>query len=227
MLTLIIFICFVISVTGAIYYAINGKDGRTSCLFVLSWVLMTVFCARLFGCSPFGSYEWEHNTECCHIRTFINNVSQNSKDYEITVNSNSTRIDARESTIYIKEKSTGNTHKIYINDTISNSWIEWTLNDELVFKNGYLKDGTEVWKFVDGKISSECINNNIIALLNELAKNHGTFNVVSKKNGLGDTSLLKPGAQDDTKTLEIVAPQNTTITGTVEKDGKVIYNETI
>lgn len=188
---------------------------------------MFVFFGRLFACSPFGGYAWEHNTECRHIRDFIDNVSQNSKDYEMIVNSNSTRIDARESTIYIKEKSTGNTHKIYINDTISNSWVEWTLNDELVFKNGYLKDGTEVWKFVDGKISSECINNNIIASLNELAKNHATFNVVSKKNGLGNTSLLKPGAQDDTKTLEIIAPQNTTIIGTVEKDGKVIYNETI
>ena len=96
--------------------------------------------------------------------------------------------------------------------------MEWYLDNTLLFQNGKI-DGDEFKYFSDSNYTNEAINEKIYEELNVLYLEWQK--AIAPKEG----AFLLNQEPNDSKTLEITAPKNTTITGTVTEQGQTIHTE--
>lgn len=224
MLTFFLAIIFVVTISAYIILATEGSSKFTlkqhlSFLFFISLVFIG-FILRLCAYSPTADKLWESpNSKAYIIRQQLEYFVQNPKEIKVISNSaeQGTKIK-----IDIIENKTGTIHNIWINDGLGNSWIHWYVNGQLAFHNGYLTAGVKGSKYVyylsDSNYTNEALNDKIIDLFLIIIKNsHSTA---------ADINLFN-SYKARTKTLEVTAPANTTITGTVAEQGQIIYTETL
>ena len=164
--------------------------------------------------------EWKENDKCKQVEIFQISLKDNLTDIktfrkEIDSNQNGQRVAFD---ISFNNKN----HKIYfIEDRYGDPvYMEWYLDNTLLFQNGTI-DGNEFKYFSDSNYTNEAINEKIYEELNVLYLEWQK--VIAPKEG----AFLLNQESKDSKTLEITAPRNTTITGTVTEQGQIIHKETL
>ena len=162
--------------------------------------------------------EWKENDKCKQVEIFQISLKDNLTDIktfckEIDSNQNGQRV--------VFDISFNNkNHKIYFTEDRYGDpvYMEWHLDNTLLFQNGKI-DGNEFKYFSDSNYTNEAINEKIYEELNVLYLEWQK--AIAPKEG----AFLLNQNPNDSKTLEITAPRNTTITGTVTEQGQTIHTE--
>ncbi|MBQ2982835.1 MAG: hypothetical protein IJD58_12010 [Lachnospiraceae bacterium] len=164
--------------------------------------------------------EWKENDKCKQVEIFQISLKDNLTDIktfckEIDSNQNGQRVAFD---ISFNNKN----HKIYFTEDRYGDpvYMEWHLDNTLLFQNGKI-DGNEFKYFSDSNYTNEAINEKIYEELNVLYLEWQK--AIAPKEG----AFLLNQEPNDSKTLEITAPRNTTITGTVTEQGQTIHTETL
>lgn len=182
-------------------------------------------CILLFFMKSCVSYahldsEWRENDKCKQVEIFQISLKDNLTDIKIFRKEIDTK-QGRERVAFdisFNNKS----HKVYFTEDKYGdpAYMEWHLDNTLLFQNGTI-DGNEFKYFSDSNYTNEAINKKIYEELNVLYLEWQK--VIAPKEG----AFLLNQEPKDSKTLEITAPKNTTITGTVTEQGQTIHTETI
>lgn len=224
MITFFLAIIFVIIISAYIILAeaVSSKftlKQHLSFLFFISLTFIGII-LRLCAYSPTADKLWDSpDSKAYIIRQQLEYFIQNPK--EIKVISNSAEQGSKIK-IDIIENKTGTIHNIWINDGVGNSWIHWYVNGQLAFHNGYLTTRVDDFKYVyylsDSNYTNEALNDKIIDLFLIIIKN--------SYSTAADINLFN-NHKAQIKTLEVTAPVNTIITGTVTEQGQIIHTETL
>ena len=165
--------------------------------------------------------EWKENDKCKQVEIFQISLRNNLTDIKMNRNE-SDIIHDRQRVVFDISFNNNKNHKIYFTedrygDTV---YMEWYLDNTLLFQNGTI-DGNEFKYFSDSNYTNEAINEKIYEELNVLYLEWQK--AIAPKEG----AFLLNQEPNDSKTLEITAPRNTTITGTVTEQGQIIHKETL
>lgn len=153
------------------------------------------------------------NSKAYIVRKQLEHFINNPQDIEINTNINSK---FSKGDIYITEKSSQIKHHIFFDNTPSNSWINWKINENIALQNGYISQREEVLYLAEGSHDCMVLNCKIIGLLEKVVESNKHTNIQFE---------LFTKEHISTKKLEIVAPKTMTIKGSVENNGKTIYSE--
>ena len=164
--------------------------------------------------------EWRENDKCKQVEIFQISLKDNLTD--VKMNRNESNIIHDRQRIVFDISFNGKNHKIYFTEDRYGdpAYMEWHLDNTLLFQNGTI-DGNEFKYFSDSNYTNEAINEKIYEELNVLYLEWQK--VIAPKEG----AFLLNQESKDSKTLEITAPRNTTITGTVTEQGQIIHKETL
>lgn len=164
--------------------------------------------------------EWKGNDKCKQVEIF--QISLKNKLSEVQMNCNESNINQNEQRIVFSISFNNKNHKIYFTEDRYGDlvYMEWYLDNTLLFQNGKI-NGNEFKYFSDSNYTNEAINEKIYEKLNEIYL--AWQKVIAQKEG----AFLLNQESNDFKTLEITAPKNTTITGTVTEQGQIIHTETL
>ena len=164
--------------------------------------------------------EWRENDKCKQVEIF--QISLKNKLSEVQMNCNESNINQDEQRIVFGISFNNKNHKIHFTKDRYRDpvYMEWYLDNTLLFQNGKI-NGNEFKYFSDSNYTNEAINEKIYEELNVLYLEWQK--VIAPKEG----AFLLNLEPDDSKTLEITAPRNTTITGTVTEQGQTIHTETL
>lgn len=155
----------------------------------------------------------DENSKAYIVRKHLEHFINNPRDIEINSNVNS---QFSKGDIYIIEKSSQIKHHIFFDNTPSNSWINWKINENIALQNGYISQREEVFYLAEGSRECMVLNCKIIDLLEKVVESNKHTNIQFE---------LFTKEHISTKKLEIVAPKTMTIKGSVENNGKTIYSE--
>lgn len=187
---------------------------------VLSFFLIAFTLFLMKGCVNHVNLdsEWRENDKCKQVEIFQISLRNNLTD--IKMNRNESDIIHDRQRIVFDISFNGKNHKIYFTEDRYGdpAYMEWHLDNTLLFQNGTI-DGNEFKYFSDSNYTNEAINEKIYEELNELYLEWQK--VIAPKEG----AFLLNQEPNDSKTLEITAPRNTTITGTVTEQGQTIHTE--
>ena len=147
------------------------------------------------------------------VRKQLEHFINNPQDIEINSNVNS---QFSKGDIYILEKSSQIKHHIFFDNTPSNSWVNWKINENIALQNGYISEEQEVLYLAESYHECMVLNCKIIGLLEKVVENNKHTNIHFE---------LFTKEHISTKKLEIVAPKTMTIKGSIENNGKTIYSE--
>lgn len=125
-------------------------------------------------------------------------------------------------TLKFVHRVTGDRHSIYINNNFRREYIHWYKNGKLVIRNG-IHNEQEYLAFHKDIHVCAVLNGFIFNKIENIVAVAERFKT---SQNLGDVSLLTD-TQPTTKTLEITAPTNTTITGTIIEQGHILHKETL
>lgn len=164
--------------------------------------------------------EWRENDKCKQVEIFQISLKNNLTDIKTFRKEIDTK-QGRERVAFdisFNNKS----HKVYFTEDKYGdpAYMEWHLDNTLLFQNGTI-DGNEFKYFSDSNYTNEAINEKIYEELNVLYLEWQK--AIAPKEG----AFLLNQEPKDSKTLEITAPRNTTITGTVTEQGQIIHKETL
>lgn len=189
---------------------------------VLSFFLIAFTLFLMKGCVNHVNLdsEWRENDKCKQVEIF--QISLKNKLSEVQMNCNESNINQDEQRIVFGISFNNKNHKIYFTkDRYGDPvYMEWYLDNTLLFQNGKI-NGNEFKYFSDSNYTNEAINEKIYEELNVLYLEWQK--VIAPKEG----AFLLNLEPNDSKTLEITAPRNTTITGTVTEQGQTIHTETL
>ena len=162
--------------------------------------------------------EWRENDKCKQVEIFQISLKDNLTD--VKMNRNESNIIHDRQRIVFDISFNGKNHKIYFTEDRYGdpAYMEWHLDNTLLFQNGTI-DGNEFKYFSDSNYTNEAINEKIYEELNVLYLEWQK--AIAPKEG----AFLLNQEPNDSKTLEITAPRNTTITGTVTEQGQTIHTE--
>lgn len=158
------------------------------------------------------------------VRKTLENIENNISEYSFTeikfseVNDNCT--------LKFVHKATGDRHSIYINNNFHREYIHWYKNGKLVIRNGIdssINNSQEYSAFHEDIHVCTVLNGFIFNKIEDIVTAARRFNI---SQNLGDVSILV-SEQPVTKTLEVTAPADSTITGAVTEQGQIIYTETL
>lgn len=171
--------------------------------------------------SPTANRMWQgYEGDVGIIRKTLENIEQNISDYSFSelrfskVGNNYT--------LKFVHKTTGDEHSIYIDNNIQQRYIHWYKNGKLVVRNG-VQDDQEYPAFHEDIHVCTVINGYIFEKVEDIVNAAKRFKI---SQNLGNVSLLSD-TQQATKTLELTAPIESTITGTVTEQGQIIHKETL
>lgn len=189
---------------------------------VLTFFLIAIALFLMKGCVNHVNLdsEWRENDKCKQVEIFQISLKDNLTDIKIFHKEIDTK-QGRERVAFdisFNNKS----HKVYFTEDKYGdpAYMEWHLDNTLLFQNGTI-DGNEFKYFSDSNYTNEAINEKIYEELNVLYLEWQK--VIAPKEG----AFLLNQESKDSKTLEITAPRNTTITGTVTEQGQIIHKETL
>ena len=170
---------------------------------------------------------WNHDDRCLTIKNALINIKDNIREYDIKEDYSTSQW--RRGNVVITHKSTGTVHKMWIGDDEGDSYIHWYQNGKLVLRNGYKNKrigefAEEYYPLVNSWYTSEAINDYIFKLVEEIIKAKRVSDTLS--NEYCNTDLLS-GNTPSTKTLEVTAPVDTTITAEVSQNNNIIHQEQI
>lgn len=154
------------------------------------------------------------------VRKTLENIESNISEYSFSeikfskINDNCT--------LKFIHRVTGDKHSIYINNSFRREYIHWYKNGKLVIRNG-IHNEQEYPAFHEDIHVCAVLNGFIFNKIENIVEVAKRFNA---SQNLGDVSLLTD-TQPTTKTLEITAPTNTTITGTIIEQGHILHKETL
>ena len=195
-------------------------SGDFELIFFFFFTVIMMFFMK--GCANYVHLdsEWKENDKCKQVEIFQISLKDNLTDIktfrkEIDSNQNGQRVVFD---ISFNDKN----HKIYFTEDRYGDLVhmEWRLDNTLLFQNGKI-DGDEFKYFSDSNYTNEAINEKIYEELNVLYLEWQK--TIAPKEG----AFLLNQEPNDSKTLEITAPRNTTITGTVTEQGQTIHTETL
>ena len=186
---------------------------------------MFVICILLFltkSCVNYGYFEseWRENDKCKQVEIFQISLRNNLRDIKIFRKEIDSNQDGQRVAFDISFNNKN--HKIYFTEDRYGDpvYMEWYLDNTLLFQNGKI-NGNEFEYFSDSNYTNEAINEKIYEELNVLYLEWQK--AIAPKEG----AFLLNQEPNDSKTLEITAPRNTTITGTVTEQGQTIHTETL
>ena len=195
-------------------------SGDFELIFFFFFTVTVMFFMK--GCANYVHLdsEWKENDKCKQVEIFQISLKDNLTDIktfrkEIDSNQNGQRV--------VFDISFNNkNHKIYFTEDRYGDpvYMEWYLDNTLLFQNGKI-NGNEFEYFSDSNYINEAINEKIYEELNVLYLEWQK--AIAPKEG----AFLLNQEPNDSKTLEITAPRNTTITGTVTEQGQTIHTETL
>lgn len=210
----LLIILFIMLLLGAI---VSGDFELVLSFFL---VVFTLFIMK--GCVNHVNLdsEWRENDKCKQVEIFQISLRNNLTD--VKMNRNESNIIHDRQRIVFDISFNGKNHKIYFTEDRYGDlvYMEWYLDNTLLFQNGRI-DGDEFKYFSDSNYTNEAINEKIYEELNVLYLEWQK--AVAPKEG----AFLLNQEPNDSKTLEITAPRNTTITGTVTEQGQTIHTETL
>jgi len=187
---------------------------------VLAFCLIAVTLLLMKGCVNYTNLdsEWRENDKCQQVEIFQQSLK--NKLSEVQINRNESDIIHDRQRVVFDISFNDKNHKIYFTEDRYGDlvYMEWYLNNTLLFQNGKI-DGDEFKYFSDSNYTNEAINEKIYEELNVLYLEWQK--VIAPKEG----AFLLNQEIKDSKTLEITAPRNTTITGTVTEQGQIIHKE--
>lgn len=154
------------------------------------------------------------------IRKTLENIERNISDYSFSETKFSSI--GNNCTLKFIHKTTGDEHSIYIDNNTLQEYVHWYKNGKLVVRNG-IKDNQEYPAFHEDIHVCAVINEFIFEKVEDIVDATKRFKI---SQNLGNVSLLLD-TQPTTKTLELTAPVESTITGTVTKQGQTIHTETL
>lgn len=189
---------------------------------ILSFFVVIVALFIMKSCTYYTHLdsEWRENDKCKQVEIFQISLKDNLTDIKIFRKEIDTKQGRERVTFDISFNN--KSHKVYFTEDKYGdpAYMEWYLDNTLLFQNGTI-DGNEFKYFSDSNYTNEAINEKIYEELNELYLEWQK--VIAPKEG----AFLLNQEPKDSKTLEITAPKNTTITGTVTEQGQTIHTETI
>ena len=190
--------------------------------FVLICFLVSAALFIMKGCVNYCNLdsEWRENDKCKQVEIFQISLRNNLTDVKMNRNE-SDIIHDRERIVFDISFNDKN-HKIYFTEDRYGDlvYMEWYLDNTLLFQNGKI-DGDEFKYFSDSNYTNKDINEKIYEELNVLYLEWQK--AIAPKEG----AFLLNQKPKDSKTLEITAPRNMTITGTVAEQGQIIHTETL
>lgn len=190
-------------------------------IFHVSLLFVSVLGLYFLSISPTAGRMWrEYEGDVGIIRKTLENIEQNISDYSFSELKFSDINDY--CTLKFVHKVTGDEHTIYINNNINQEYIHWYKNGRLVVRNG-IKDEQEYPAFHEDIHVCTVVNEYIFEKAEDIVNAAKRFNI---SQNLGNVSLLSD-TQPTTKTLELTAPAESTITGTVIEQGQIIHTETL
>lgn len=155
----------------------------------------------------------DENSKAYIIRKQLEHFINNPQDIKINSNVNS---QFSKGDIYIIEKNSQIKHHIFFDNTPSNSWVNWKINENIALQNGYISQREKILYLAEGSHVCMVLNSKIIDLLEKVVESNKHTNIHFE---------LFTKEHISTKKLEIVAPKTMTIKGSVENNGKIIYSE--
>lgn len=190
-------------------------------IFHVSLLFVSILGLFFSSFSPTANRMWQgYESDVGIIRKTLEIIEQNISDYSFSelkfsdVNNNCT--------LKFVHKATGDEHSIYIDNSILQEYIHWYKNGKLVVRNG-IKDEQEYPAFHEDIHVCTVINGYIFEKVEDIVNAAKRFKT---SQNLGNVSLLTD-TPPTTKTLELTAPAESTITGTVSEQGQIIHTETL
>ena len=197
------------------------KKSYNKHIFHLSLIFVSVLGFHLSLMSPTAISMWRnYKDDVGIIRKTLENIECNISEYsfkEIKFNN----VD-NNCTLNFVHRVTGDKHSIYINNNFHRKYIHWYKNVKLVIRNG-INNSQEYPAFHEDIHVCTVLNGFIFSKVKDIVKAAKRFNI---SQNLGDVSILV-SKQPVTKTLEMTAPVDSVITGTVTEQGQIIHKETL
>lgn len=233
-LILLIYVVFLADFAGLLdkgNFANKIFKRRYNCHFLfIPPILILGICIvlRFNNYSPTANRLWKTDATVLLVRNTLGHLRDNINQYTV-VTTNKRFVEDSVNNITIINKSTGDKHQININSKTFSSFIEWYKNDKLVFRNG--TKHSHNFAIADDEYTAlhndiyvcDALNYKVYKAIKEVL-DADYHNCIAQR--LGDTNLLST-EQVQTKTMEITAPVNTTIIGTVSENNKIIHTETL
>lgn len=201
--------------------------------FIIGVSINVVLLLLLFGImrcaalSSTASTMWRKDKRCLAIKNTLTKIHDNINEYEI--NEDYSTNNWWRGNITITHKANNIVHEICIHDDEGNSYIHWYRNGKLVLRNGYRGKNSisfkeQYYPLVDSWYTTEALNDYIFDLIEKLIE--AKKDNIKLSNKYCNTELLT-GECPSTKTLEVTAPIETTITAEVSQNNNILYKEQI
>lgn len=227
MITCLLFLAALVLFFIIIFYS-NSLDD-----FIIGASINVVLLLLLFGImrcavlSSTASNMWRKDKRCLAIRNTLTEIYDNIDGYEIKEDYSTNNW--MRGNITITHKVNNIVHEIEIHDNCGNSYINWYRNGKLVLRNGYRDKDLITFKeqyypLADSWYTTEALNDYIFDLIEKLIE--AKKDNIKLSNKYCNTELLT-GECPSTKTLEVTAPVETTITAEVKQNNNILYKEQI
>lgn len=227
MLTCLLFLLAFILFFIIIFYAKSLDDFIFGVLVNIVLILLISGVLRCVVLSSTATDMWREDKRCLAIKNTFTEIYNNIDEYEI--NEDYSTNNWMHGNITITHKVNNVTHKIEIYNNEGNSYINWYRNGKLVLRNGYKGKSLTNFKeqyypLADNWYTSEALNDYIFDLIEKFIK--AKKENIKLSNKYCNTELLTNG-YPSTKTLEVTAPVETTITAEVSQDNNILHKEQI
>jgi hypothetical protein len=226
MLTFFIFVLAVISFFIAVSCIERGNEILIAFCFSGALLCLILVGMRCGAVSPTARDMWAYDKRCLAIKNTLTDICDNISEYEIKEDYSENRWNY--GNVIITHRPTGTVHKMWISDADGNSYIHWYRNGQLVLRNGYKGKNVdfkeEYYPLVNNWYTTEAINDYIFQLIENIIKAKRANDILN--NEYCNTDLLI-GNSPSTKTLEVTAPVDTTITAEVSQNNNIIHQEQI
>lgn len=227
MITCSLFLAALVLLFIIICYANSLNDFLIGVFANIVLVFLIFGIMRCVGVSSSALTMWKEDKRCLAIKDTLTKIHDNINEYEI--NEDYSTNNWMRGNITITHKANNIVHKIEIHDNVGNSYINWYRNDKLVLRNGYkgknlLSFDEQYYPLADNWYTTEALNDCIFDLIEELIE--AKKKSIKLSNEYCNTELLT-GECPSTKTLEVTAPIETTITTEVSQNNNILYKEQI
>ena len=226
MLTFFILLFALLLFFISVGYSERGKETFSAICFSGTLLCLILVGMRCCVVSPIARDMWVTDERCLAIKNTLTGIRNNIREYEIKEDYSESRWSY--GNVIITHRPTGTIHKIWISDDDGNSYIHWYRNGQLVLRNGYKGKNVdfkeEYYPLVNSWYTSEAINDFIFQLIKDIVEAKKANDILN--NEYCNTDLLI-GNTPSTKTLEVTAPADTTITAEVSQNNNILHQEQI
>lgn len=227
MITCLLFLAAFVLLFIIIFYSNSLNDFIIGVFANIVLLFLFFGIMRCAAASPTASTMWKKDKRCLVIRNTLTEICNNIDEYEIKEDYSTNNW--MRGNITITHKTNNIVHEICIHDDVESSYINWYRNGKLVLRNGYrgkhlISFNEQYYPLVDSWYTTEALNDYIFDLVEKLIE--AKKDNIKLSNKYCNTDLLIDG-RPSTKTLEVTAPIETTITAEVSQNNNTLYKEQI